>query len=115
MYENCRGAVGIADDVQVFGNEIHMTEMSMRQWNALGKQALNLVSINVLLRSNVVVFLCAQYIPEVKPDLKKVEPIKQMHPPIKTMTEFIPRYGNLLISLHAKYFLLAFKSEGCAQ
>ena len=37
IYENCRGAVGIADDVQVFGNEKTLTEICMKQWSALEK------------------------------------------------------------------------------
>ena len=46
--ENCTSAVGIADDVQVFGNEeTSYDRICMRQWNALEKQALNLILINI--------------------------------------------------------------------
>ena len=56
-HKNCRGTVGIADDVQVFGNEKnHMIVICMRQWGTLENQALSLILINVLLRQNVVVF-----------------------------------------------------------
>ena len=46
-YENCKGAVGMADDVQVFDMRKHMIEICMKQWSALEKQALRLVLRNV--------------------------------------------------------------------
>ena len=47
-YENCKGTLGLANDVQVFGNEeTTYDRIGMKQWNALEKQALNLILINV--------------------------------------------------------------------
>ena len=58
-----------------------MTEICMKQWNVLEKQALNLILINVLLRLHVVDFNNL-YTPGVKPETTKVESIKQMQPSI---------------------------------
>ena len=55
-YENCKGAVGIADDVQVFGNKETHDRNFRKQQNAQEKQALSIILISVLLRPNVVVF-----------------------------------------------------------
>ena len=61
----------------------HMIGIRMRQWNALEKQALSSILINVLLRLNVAVSLVTCTLQRgVKPDPKKVDAIKQMQPPI---------------------------------
>ena len=55
--ENCKGSVGIADDVQVFDSEkIHDCNLH-ETMECIRKQALSLISINELLRLNVVVSL----------------------------------------------------------
>ena len=81
--KSCKGAVGIVGDVQIFGHEKTHDKICMRQWSALENQALNLILINMLLRPNDLVCFGNLYIAEeVMPDLKKVEAIKQMQPPI---------------------------------
>ena len=55
-YENCKGAVGIADDVQVFCNGETHDSMFQEAKNAWTKQPLCIVLINVLLRPNIVVW-----------------------------------------------------------
>ena len=52
-YENCKGAVGIAEDVQVFGNEETHDRMFQEAIECIVKQALGIVLINILLRPNV--------------------------------------------------------------
>ena len=60
-----------------------MAEICMRQWNAPEKQALSLILINVLLIPNCCSFFGNLYTLErVTPDLKKVEAIKYIQPPI---------------------------------
>ena len=61
-----------------------MTEICMRQCNALEKQALNLILTNVLLRPNVVVFFFGNLytLERVKCDPKKEDAIKHIQPPI---------------------------------
>ena len=91
-YENCKGVVEIADDVQVFGNvETHDRNFE-EAIECMIKQALAIVLINVLLRPKVIVSFGNQYTPEgVKSDLKEVEAIKQMQTPIIN-NKFLPRY-----------------------
>ena len=59
-----------------------MTDICMRQWSELEKQALNSILINVLFRPNDVVFLVTCTPQKEKPDPEKVEAIKQMQLPI---------------------------------
>ena len=56
-YENCKGVVGIADDVQVFGNVETHDSMFQEVKECMEKQALCTVLINILLRPNVVVLV----------------------------------------------------------
>ena len=77
-HENCKGAVGIADDVQVFGNEKTYDRNLHEAIECTRKQALSLILRNVLLRLNAVVFGNLYTPEEVKPDPKKVEAIKQI-------------------------------------
>ena len=56
-YKNHMGVVRIADDVQVFWNEVTTYNRScMKKSNALEKKALSINLITVLLRPNVIIF-----------------------------------------------------------
>ena len=55
-YENCRGVVRKADNVEVFGKEkTTYDRICMQKWNALEKKALSIILANALLRPNAVV------------------------------------------------------------
>ena len=75
--------MGIGDDLQVFGNEETHDRNFEEAIECMEKQALAIALINALLRQKFVVSFGNQYIPEGgKSDLKEVEVIKQMQPPI---------------------------------
>ena len=57
IYENCWGALGIADDLQVFVNDKTHDRNLHEAMDCIRKQALNLILINKLLRLNAVVSL----------------------------------------------------------
>ena len=75
--------MGVVDDVQVFGNEDTHDSMLQDAMVCMEKQALCIVLINVLLRQNVVVSFGDQTLQKaVKCDLREVEAIKQVPPPV---------------------------------
>ena len=40
-YGKCKGAVGIADDIEMYGNDIHMTSIYLKPRKELEEQVLN--------------------------------------------------------------------------
>ena len=84
---------------------VHMTGICMRQWSALEKQTLNLILINGLLRPNVAVFWSQDRSKESRGNQTDVATHKQ------TAAQFFPRYGNLFISIYAKYFFCDIRYE----
>ena len=90
-----------------------MTEICMRQWSTLEKQALKFILINVLSRPSVVVFFGNLCIPEgIKLNPKKVEALKQMQPPInkQQLSSFLGKVAYFS-QFYANYFFLDFRSE----
>ena len=110
-YESCKGAAGITDDVQVFGNEETHDSMFQEAKECMEKTGILHSFDKCIIKTRCCSF-GKQYTPEgVKSDMKEV-PIKQMQPPInKQQMKFTSRYGEPLIYSYAKYFLLNFRSE----
>ena len=81
-FENCKGAVGIADDIQVFGtddkHDLHLHEAMER----MRKVGIKLNYDKCIINSKSCKFFCNTYPPQgVMPDPKKVQAIKQMQAP----------------------------------
>ena len=83
MCENCKGAVGIADDVQVFGNKKTHDRNLHEAMECTRKVGIKLNFDKCVITTKCCSFFGNLYTPEgVKPDPKKVDAIKQMPPPI---------------------------------
>ena len=81
--ENCKGAVGIPDDVQVFGKEKTHDRNLNEAIECTRKVGIKLNFDKCFIKTKCCCFCANLYTPEgVKPDPKKVETIKQMQPPI---------------------------------
>ena len=83
MYESCKGAAGIADDVQVFGNEKTHDRNLHEAVEYTRKAGIKLIFDKCVIKTKCCSFFGNLYTPEgVKPDPKKVDAIKQMLPPM---------------------------------
>ena len=81
-FENCKGAVGIVDDIQVFGtddnHDVHLYEAMERT----RKAGIKLNYDKWIINSKSCNFFGNMYTPQgVMPDPKKVQLIKQMQAP----------------------------------
>ena len=83
MYESCKGAVGIADDVQVFVNEKTHDRNLHEAMEYTRKAGIKPNFYKCVIKTKCCSFFVNLYIPEgVRPDPKKVDAIKQMQSPI---------------------------------
>ena len=107
-YEKCKGAVGIADDIQVFGNDnthdLHLHEAMDRTRRA----GIKLNYDKCIVKSKSCSFFGNIYTPDgIKPDPSKVDAIKKMEPPftkqelqsfigmVSYLSSYIPHMSDL--------------------
>ena len=81
-YEKCKGAVGIVDDILVFGSD-HTHELHLHE--AMERTRMTGIKLNYdkcIVKSRSCSFFGNIYIPEgVKPDPSKIDAIKRMEAP----------------------------------
>ena len=114
MYENCKGALGIADDVQIFGNEKTHDRNLPEAIECTRKAGIKLnfdKCVKTKCCSFFFFFFGNLSTPErFKPDPKKVDAATNE----QTAAQFFLRYGNLSVSIYAKHFFFDIRFEGFA-
>ena len=114
-YENGKDAVGVADDVQVFGNEKTHDRNLHEAMECTRKAGIKLNFDKCIIKTNCCSLFGNLYILEgVKPDPRSRSHDTDAANHKQTTSKFFPRYGNLLISIYAKHFFLDIRSEGIA-
>ena len=111
-YENCKGAVGKADDVHVFGNEKTHDRNLHEAMECTRKAGIKLNFDKFVIKTECCSFFGNLYTPEgVNPDPKKVDAIKQMQPPMNKpqlssflgmvtyLSQYMPKISSLTSDL----------------
>ena len=80
-FENCKGAMEIAGDIQVFGTDDNHDPHLHEAMERTRKAGIKLNYDKCIINSNSCNFFGNMYTQEVMPDPKKVQVIKQMQAP----------------------------------
>ena len=116
-YEVCKGAVGIADDVQVFCNEKTCDRNLLEAMECTRKAGIKLNFDKCVIKTKCCSFLITCTLQESSQAGFEEDRNHQTDAAThkQTTAKFLPRYGNLPSSVYAKYFFLNFWSERFAQ